>query len=195
MWSRCEPSKRLVFDDRNSWRGFPEQPASVTRVKWATIPVPRAVGLDQPLDKLNILYGKRLYVGRLSREGGLGGWQAPTTASPLAAWDFTSSSVFFDVGANMGIYAALHARLRPEATAIAFEPTPDVADCDESITAANDLDVRWERVAISDAEGEATLFLSGRTDASNSLVSGFDSPKAPSRYPQSAWMASCARPG
>ena len=149
----------------------------MTPVKWATIPIPRAVGLDQQLDRLDILYGKKLFVGRLLKEGGLCTWQAPTTASLLAAWDVTSSSVFFDVGANIGIYAALHARLRPEATAIAFEPTPDVADSGESIAAANDLDIRWERVAVSDAEGEATLFLSGRTDASNSLVSGYRQPK------------------
>lgn len=123
------------------------------------------------------MYGKSLFIGRSIKEGGLSGWQPATTAALLAAWDCAPSSAFFDVGANIGMFASLHARLHPEATTVAFEPTPDVADCGESIAAANDLDVRWERAAVSDAEGEATLYLSERTDASNSLVSGHRQPK------------------
>lgn len=139
-------------------------------MKWATIAIPKAPGPGREFDQLKILYDKHLFIGRSIKDEGLGGWQAPTTAALLAAWDFAATSVFFDVGANIGIYAAMHARLRPAATTIAFEPTPFVADSGESITSANGLAVRWHRVAVSDAKGEATLYLSTRTDASNSLV-------------------------
>ncbi|PSL00392.1 FkbM family methyltransferase [Haloactinopolyspora alba] len=146
-------------------------------LKWTTISIPLAAGMDAQLGELSVPYGKSLFIGRLLREDGLSGWQAATTAALLATWDLAPSPVFFDVGANIGIYAALHGRLRPDGTTVAFEPTPDVADAGESFQAANDLKVRWERAAVSDTAGEATLYLSARTDASNSLVSRHREPK------------------
>lgn len=140
-------------------------------MKWATITFPRTAGPDGQLGELKIRYGKALFVASRIQEVGLGGWQQATTAALLAAWERTPTAAFFDVGANIGIYATLHARLWKDSTTVAFEPTPDVAECGVSITQENDLETRWERVAVSDADGEATLYLSARTDASNSLHS------------------------
>lgn len=140
-------------------------------MKWATITFPRTADPDGRLGELQLLYGKALFVARRIQERGLGGWQQATTAALLTAWERKPTAPFFDVGANVGIYAALHARLWQEAVTVAFEPTPDVAACGVSITQANGIGVRWERIAVSDADGEATLYLSARTDASNSLHS------------------------
>lgn len=143
------------------------------------ITIPRTADPRDELDELQIYYGRTLFIGRALSKDALSGWQPGTTAALLTAWDLTSSesTVFFDVGANIGIYAQLHSRGRPDGTAVAFEPTPEVADWGEKMTAENHVDVRWERMAVSDADGEATLYLSARTDASNSLVSGHREPK------------------
>lgn len=141
-------------------------------MKWCTIAAPSPGGED--LGHLHVAYGKPLFVGRQLHERGLAGWQPATTAALCAAWEIAGplSPVFFDVGANIGIYALLHSRLWPHGRAVAFEPTPHIATCGGEMTAANGLSVQWERVAVSDNDGEGTLHLSSRSDASNSLVDG-----------------------
>lgn len=140
-------------------------------MKWATVSIPVTTDANRQLDDLSVPYGKGLFVGRSVTEHGLGGWQPATSAALLAAWDIAPSRTFFDVGANIGIYAMLHARLRPQSTTVAFEPAPNVLASGETMTTANGVTVRWEHAAVSDSEGDVTLFLSARTDASNSLVS------------------------
>lgn len=140
-------------------------------MEWSTVAISTPMGTQVDLQ---VAYGRSLYIGREIHELGLTGWQPATTAALFAAWDIVDdpSQVFFDVGANIGVYAQLHNRLWPSGRAVAFEPTPHIADCGEKMTAANALSVRWERAAVSDRRGETTLYLSTRSDASNSLVHG-----------------------
>jgi FkbM family methyltransferase len=145
--------------------------------EWATITYPRSTDPNDQLGELRIPYRKDLSVARRIKERGLSGWQAATTATLLAACERTPSSAFFDVGANVGIYSALHARLWSDASTVAFEPTPHVAESGSAITKENGLAIQWERVAVSDTAGEATLYLSARSDASNSLERKHRQPK------------------
>jgi FkbM family methyltransferase len=138
-------------------------------MQWATITFPRNADSDSRLGELKLLHGKDLFIARSINDHGLSGWQPATTATLLAAWECAPSAAFFDVGANIGIYAMLHAQLWEDAATVAFEPTPEVAESGASITEKNGLQAQWERVAVSDTEGEATLYLSAKTDASNSL--------------------------
>lgn len=137
-----------------------------------TIWIPETPGCDGRVGELRLV-GTRSFMLKSLKERGLQGWQAPTTAALLAAWELAERPVFFDIGANIGIYALLHNRRYPDGTAIAFEPTPNLVELGRSIASENHLAVRWEQAAVSDSDGEATLYLSTRSDASNSLVEGF----------------------
>ena len=81
--------------------------------------------------------------------------------------------MFFDVGANIGLYAALADALFDTVSVVAFEPTPATADIADEIARANDLDVDVVRVALSDHDGEADLHISPVSDSSNSLNPDF----------------------
>jgi FkbM family methyltransferase len=125
------------------------------------------------LDELELQRVKRSVVARSLRTGGLRGWQAPTTAALFASWELAKEGAFFDIGANIGLYALLHARFRPDAQTVAFEPTPDLLEAARFLAALNGVVVHLEGVAVSEATGEATLHLSSRSDSSNSLLAGF----------------------
>lgn len=113
-----------------------------------------------------------LYVPRKLQESGFGGYERSSLACWLAVLDLDREGAAFDVGANAGPYAWLAAALT-DRTVVAFEPVPILADTCEAIARRNDLDIRVERVALSDHSGSAPLYLSDRTDSSNSLVAGF----------------------
>ncbi len=66
---------------------------------------------------------------------------------------------FYDVGANTGFYSVLVGRLRPDLTVRAFEPVPRIADHFDENMAVNGLPVVVERVALSDEDGQAELYL------------------------------------
>jgi FkbM family methyltransferase len=88
---------------------------------------------------------------------GLDGWQERVSLRywiPLCK----RASTIADVGANVGIYSLVAKAVNPSATVCAFEPIPRffqrlVANC-----AANELDVRTFELALSDQEGEASLW-------------------------------------
>jgi FkbM family methyltransferase len=70
----------------------------------------------------------------------------------------------FDVGANVGVYALQLAHWSaPDGRIVAFEPNPEAATVLSRHLAMNRLSdrVRIERTAVSDAEGEADLYLAG----------------------------------
>lgn len=123
---------------------------------------------------LDLLDGRASANQRRLRHKGLAGWQWETTAALLSAFELTAKpGTFLDVGANAGVYAILCRLLWPQINAIAFEPTPATARAGIRWASANDVDVAFEQLALSDDEGPALLHLSDRSDASNSLVAGF----------------------
>jgi FkbM family methyltransferase len=83
---------------------------------------------------------------------------------------------FFDVGANIGLYAAICAIVFDPGGVVAFEPTPDVAEVARRVLVANGVthDIgRVEQCALGRKPGTALLHLSAISDSSNSLVPGF----------------------
>jgi len=140
-------------------------------VNW--IWVPEGAGRSSRLGKLRLVSAERSFIGRSIARHGLRSWQAPTTAGLLAAWELCDVVRFMDVGASIGLYSWLCKRLYPDSEVIALEPTPEIVAIGEATSAANGLEVVYEQAAASDSVGEATLYLSSSTDASNSLVEGF----------------------
>ncbi|NNE13116.1 MAG: FkbM family methyltransferase [Ilumatobacter sp.] len=111
---------------------------------------------------------------RALRRTGIAGFEATTMAAFLVALHGVGASrTVFDVGANVGLYASTAKKLFPDAQVTAFEPTPKTAEICAAIARRNRLDVRVERCALGSTVGHGTLFLSGTSDSSNSLVEGF----------------------
>lgn len=121
---------------------------------------------------VTIPFSSRQYVSRTLQRGGLAGYEPESLACVLAATDVAGPGAFWDVGANIGVYSWCVAALTARPT-VAFEPTPDLAATARGIAAANALPYRVEECALGAAPGSATLYLSDRSDASNSLARGF----------------------
>jgi FkbM family methyltransferase len=123
---------------------------------------------------LDVIDGASTAVQRALRRGGLAGYEASTTAALLTLFECQGTRfTFFDVGSNIGLYGVMCRRLFPDSRVVAFEPTPATASIALDIARRNDLDVTVERSAVGRDDGEATLFVSTTSDASNSLVRGF----------------------
>lgn len=81
---------------------------------------------------------------------------------------------FFDVGANIGFYSLMLAHTQPQIRVVAFEPNPKVHRLLKENIAVNGLrQVTCAPLALSDADGTATLFLS-ESDHSASLRPDFN---------------------
>lgn len=137
------------------------------------VPVPVSRHRLRPLGELDIVDGSSSYTQRALRRAGLRGYQPATTAALLATWEAFEDVTFLDVGANGGLYATMCAKVFPRSRVVAFEPAPKSAAAVRAISEANNLAVTVEEVAVSDRKGTASLYLSKKSDASNSLTEGF----------------------
>jgi FkbM family methyltransferase len=154
---------RLLGRDRVVRLTLPLPPASASPASGAAPTRPRTLTIRTP---------RRTYVNRLLADSGLAGYDPDTLACFLAAIDGRGTAPVFDVGANIGIFSWLAAALTP-ATVVAFEPTPDLNAQMRAICTANGLAVTVEEVALGAVPGIALLYLSEKTDSSNSLRAGF----------------------
>ncbi len=126
------------------------------------------------LKSLDVVDPSSSSVQRLLRRTGLSSYEPSTAAALFACFERRGDGfVFFDVGANIGLYAALAAAVFEPATVVAFEPTPATADIADAIARANDLQIDVVRSALSDKEGHADLHISPVSDSSNSLNADF----------------------
>jgi FkbM family methyltransferase len=124
--------------------------------------------------RLDIVEPNTTAVQRALRRDGLAAYEPPTVAAALALMEQAAAAfVFFDVGANMGLYALLSATMFEGATVHAFEPAPQTAAVLRRAVEANAVDVHVVEAAVADANGTAVLHLSAVSDASNSMVEGF----------------------
>lgn len=113
-------------------------------------------------------------VQRVLRHRGLAGFEPVTLTTLLTLFERASADlVFFDVGANVGVYSTLCATLFDPVAVHAFEPTPASADMARRIAAVNGATVEVVEVALGAEDDIAPLYLSPVSDASNSMVSGF----------------------
>lgn len=123
---------------------------------------------------LDLIEPNSTAVQRYIRRHGLGNYEPSTVATVLALGErHDPGLVFFDIGANMGLYGSLTASMFAPAAVHCFEPAPLTAKVASDIARRNRLPVKVHQVALSDQDGEAELFLSPVSDASNSLVAGF----------------------
>lgn len=114
----------------------------------------------------------RSYVPRLLDEGGVRSYEPATLAAFLAAISALDLAEAFDIGANIGIFSIVGAATTT-ARITGFEPTPALAENFRDIVQRNDLSCTVEELALGEAPGTATLYLSSVTDSSNSMRSGF----------------------
>jgi len=113
-----------------------------------------------------------LFIPRKLDEAGLGAYEPYAVDCFLALLDRAGPGAVFDVGANVGLYGLLAAAYgdRP---VHCFEPAPDTAQAARDIAAASGLDLTVAELALGDASGTGTLYLSDSTDSSNSLNPDF----------------------
>ena len=112
------------------------------------------------------------YVPRLLEDNGVAGYEPETMAAFLGAITALEAGEAFDIGANVGIFS-LVAAATTTARITGFEPTPQLAATYRTVAAANGLSCEIEELALGASNGTATLYISAKTDSSNSLVAGF----------------------
>lgn len=135
---------------------------------------PRVPCGGAPERRMEILDGRSTMVQRQLRRGGLRSYERQTMATLLTVFSRQEPGfVFFDIGANIGLYSTLCGMLFSPGKVVAFEPTPATAAISRRIAAENGVDTVVEQLALGAERGEAQLFLSDVSDASNSLLSGF----------------------
>ncbi|GCE96460.1 methyltransferase FkbM family protein [Arthrospira platensis NIES-46] len=119
---------------------------------------------------------ERAYVARMLAENGIGKYEPHTMATALLLLqEVANQRIFFDIGANIGVYSFFLASvLEPEGLSIhAFEPTPNLAEIARKIAKDNSLLYHLEELALGKSSGTSELYLSRKTDSSNSLLKGF----------------------
>lgn len=132
------------------------------------IPLPGRSG------SIDIIDPNATAVQRALRRDGLAGYEPSTIATLLTLFDEHSEGLsFFDVGANMGLYALLCAAIFDPDEVHAFEPTPTTVDVLRKIVRTNRFNVEVVAEALGDVNSTANLHLSTASDSSNSLVEGF----------------------
>ncbi|MDT3400194.1 FkbM family methyltransferase [Streptomyces sp. B1866] len=144
-----------------------------------TLPLnPDALAAHGPYPRaLNVLSRKQTAVQRQLRRAGLAGYEPLTQATLLAlAGQAPPGGAVYDVGAHIGLYAALVSAvygpgsgLRAGPRTYAFEPTPGTARLAREVAAHNGLDFEVVQAAVAAAPGTAELYLSHTTESSNSL--------------------------
>lgn len=147
------------------------------------VQLPALAEQESEVQYINIINGHATIAQRQLRRAGYAGYEAETTAAACAyleelheAYRSTPSTptpCLFDVGANGGHYTLLCKGLFPATRVVAFEPTPNTAAWLRRIIRVNGMDVRVEQCAVSDREQEVTLYLSAKSDSSNSLDPNF----------------------
>lgn len=127
---------------------------------------------------LNIINGKSTLMQRELRRNGYGGYETHTVTAICALFQQVVRDdglvTFFDVGANGGFYSLLCKGIFGGASrVVAFEPAPETFRWLRAMSIANGFDVETVQKAVSDTTEPAVLYLSEKSDASNSLNRSF----------------------
>ena len=118
-----------------------------------------------------------MLVPRRLAERGLAGYEPESMACFLAQADVAGPGAVFDIGANVGIFAALASALT-DRRVVAFEPAPELVAAARRFAADNRLGFTTEPLALGAENGTATFYLSDSSDTSNSLAEHFRSSSA-----------------
>jgi FkbM family methyltransferase len=88
---------------------------------------------------------------------GMGGFEPDTWATLRRL--VAGAKVFLDIGSNIGMYSVLVPKIVPDIQVIAFEPQPALRDAHRRFCEANGVTVEFVSLALSDANGTATLYV------------------------------------
>ncbi|HMG28696.1 MAG TPA: FkbM family methyltransferase, partial [Jiangellaceae bacterium] len=169
---RSRPARRAA-DDRAGKATFEAAAAEGPRLEFSLpLPLPPASAEHEIRRALMFSVPTSLYVARVLERDGLGAFEPDMLPWFLALCEAAGPGAVWDVGANIGIYGLL-ARAYTGRDVVGFEPTPELATWARRVAADNDLTYRLEQFAAGEVAGTATLYLSDRTDSSNSLAKGF----------------------
>jgi FkbM family methyltransferase len=156
-----------IWRARRTRAAAPPAPAPRPTHRTVSIPVP-----SSPQRTLTLTAPANLLVPRELDKAGLTGYETSAVPCFLAALDTAGPGAVLDIGANIGLYAALAAAVT-DREVVAFEPFPTLSEVAERFSADNDLGFRVESIALGRENTTATLYLSDRSDSSNSLAAGF----------------------
>ena len=84
-----------------------------------------------------------------------------------------------DVGANLGMFSCLVARLRPERRIVAFEPGPSTFPALEANVHRNGAAVECHRLAVSGRDGEITFAMRENARANSSISTDGEGVRVP----------------
>lgn len=164
---------------RNPVRGvvtLPREMAGAWRRRKSDRVVPIALPETQPgagdHGLLTMTAPRDLIVPRMLAAEGLVGYEHESLACFLAAMDIAGPGAVFDIGANVGVYAAVASALTKREVR-AFEPSPSLVAAARRFALDNNLNFTTESLALGAENGVATFYLSDKTDSSNSLAAGF----------------------
>lgn len=140
------------------------------RVVHLALPALGPIGAGREL--LTMTAPPRLLVPRKLAQAGVSRYEPDALACFLAAIEMAGPGAVLDIGANVGIYAALASALSAR-DVVAFEPTPELAGLAQRLADDNGLGYAVETLALGAENGTATFYLSDSSDTSNSLATGF----------------------
>lgn len=135
-----------------------------------TLP-PSPVGGTDP-GSIVISSSAAMYVPRTLSKVGLARYEPFGLDCFLAMVDLAPEGAVFDIGANIGVYGHLAAAYSNREVHL-FEPTPEAAAVAEQAGLRAGARLTVVRAAVGEENGTARLFLSDRTDSSNSLNETF----------------------
>jgi FkbM family methyltransferase len=137
------------------------------------LPAP-PTGSRAPGTSIDIVDGSSTAVQRALRRGGLAGYEPATMAAMLTLFELQQPGfTFLDVGTNVGLYGLVCSALFEPGSVVGFEPTPETARIARLLAARNGFPIGLEQVALGAEPGTAQLYLSAKSDSSNSLAHGF----------------------
>jgi FkbM family methyltransferase len=169
---RSRPAMRAT-DDRPGKATGAASSTEVPMLEFSlALPVPPLAGEREVPRELTFAVPTSSYVARVLQRDGLRAFEPDMLPWFLALCETARPGAVWDVGANIGVYALL-ARAYTEREVVGFEPTPAVRDWGRRVAADNGLAYRFEQFAVGEAASTAMLYLSDRTDSSNSLAKGF----------------------
>lgn len=140
------------------------------------VPIPQVSQNNNQRKHLIINNYGESYVAKLIKDNGIGKYEPHTMATALyLLQEVVEEKIFFDIGANIGIYSFFLASVLESKDFIirGFEPTPNLATIAKAIASDNSLSYIIEQLAMGKQQGKTELYLSQATDSSNSLLKGF----------------------
>lgn len=132
--------------------------------------IPSPAGWTPSQRTISLEGGERFLIASTISKGGFRSYEPEVFAAMAAFLELNPASHLLDVGANVGVFSLTMAALFGDLTRItAFEPAPDLFKYLESAVERNGLRVDTRCVALGVEDGEASFYLSAKSDASNSL--------------------------